>query len=105
MRFKVLSCLLVSAVLFGASKSDACSRILYVGDTTSASGEDVLRIVGRSLDWKTPIPTNCNELYIFRLFSSPWLCVLVPLRYEGNERRAAESRGRPSAQHPVGNDP
>ena len=62
MRFKVLSCLLVSAVLFGASKSDACSRILYVGDTTSASGEDVLRIVGRSLDWKTPIPTN---LYVY----------------------------------------
>lgn len=36
-------------------KADACSRILYVGD-------DSLRIVGRSLDWKTPIPTN---LYVY----------------------------------------
>ncbi len=62
MRLKVLSCILVSAALFGAAKSDACSRILYVGDTTSTSGEEVLRIVGRSLDWKTPIPTN---LYVY----------------------------------------
>lgn len=36
-------------------KSQACSRILYVG-------EDSLRIVGRSLDWKTPIPTN---IYVY----------------------------------------
>ena len=35
--------------------SDACSRMLYVGS-------DSLRIVGRSLDWKTPIPTN---LYVY----------------------------------------
>lgn len=35
--------------------ANACSRILYVGDST-------LRIVGRSLDWKTPIPTN---LYVY----------------------------------------
>ena len=35
--------------------ADACSRILYVGN-------DSLRIVGRSLDWKTPIPTN---LYVY----------------------------------------
>ncbi len=36
-------------------KSDACSRVLY-------KGADNLFIVGRSLDWKTPIPTN---LYVF----------------------------------------
>lgn len=36
-------------------KSEACSRILYVGN-------DNLRIVGRSLDWKTPIPTN---IYVY----------------------------------------
>lgn len=35
--------------------ADACSRVLYVG-------QDSLRIVGRSLDWKTPIPTN---LYVY----------------------------------------
>ena len=32
-----------------------CSRVLYVGS-------DSLRIVGRSLDWKTPIPTN---IYVY----------------------------------------
>lgn len=36
-------------------KAGACSRVLYVGN-------DSLRIVGRSLDWKTPIPTN---LYVY----------------------------------------
>ena len=35
--------------------SDACSRILY-------KGSDSLFVVGRSLDWKTPIPTN---LYVY----------------------------------------
>ncbi|MCM1110323.1 MAG: linear amide C-N hydrolase [Clostridium sp.] len=35
--------------------ADACTRVLYVGDST-------LRIVGRTLDWKTPIPTN---LYVY----------------------------------------
>lgn len=44
------------SIIFGTGiKTDACSRILYVGD-------DSLRIVGRSLDWRTPIPTN---LYIY----------------------------------------
>lgn len=41
--------------LFGTLDAAACSRILYTGD-------DNLRIVGRSLDWKTPIPTN---LYVY----------------------------------------
>lgn len=35
--------------------AEGCSRVLYVGN-------DSLRIVGRSLDWKTPIPTN---LYVY----------------------------------------
>ncbi|MDE7368925.1 MAG: linear amide C-N hydrolase [Muribaculaceae bacterium] len=39
----------------GIQQIDACSRVVYVGD-------DSLKIVGRSLDWKTPIPTN---LYVY----------------------------------------
>lgn len=35
--------------------ADACTRVLY-------EGSDSLKIVGRSLDWKTPIPTN---LYVY----------------------------------------
>ncbi len=46
------------ALLSSAPKADACSRILYVGDTAGVANDSVLRIVGRSLDWKTPIPTN-----------------------------------------------
>lgn len=47
--------LLLAASMFAPNNSDACSRILYHGD-----GD--IRIVGRSLDWKTPIPTN---LYVY----------------------------------------
>lgn len=36
-------------------QSDACSRVIYVGS-------DSLYVIGRSLDWKTPIPTN---LYVY----------------------------------------
>lgn len=36
-------------------EAGACSRVLYVGN-------DSLRIVGRSLDWRTPIPTN---IYVY----------------------------------------
>ena len=48
---------LAAAMIMGGStlRSEACSRILYVGN-------DSLRIVGRSLDWKNPIPTN---LYVY----------------------------------------
>lgn len=47
---------LAAAVILGSGlKAEACSRVLYVGN-------DSLRIVGRSLDWKTPIPTN---LYVY----------------------------------------
>lgn len=58
--------MLLGAALMAMSASftdaDACSRILYVGDTAAASPDSVLRIVGRSLDWKTPIPTN---IYVY----------------------------------------
>lgn len=37
------------------STADACTRVVY-------SGLDSLYVVGRSLDWKTPIPTN---LYVY----------------------------------------
>lgn len=37
------------------AKSDACTRVIY-------HGADSLYVIGRSLDWKTPIPTN---LYVY----------------------------------------
>lgn len=43
------------AVTASVQRAEACSRVLYVGN-------DSLRIVGRSLDWKTPIPTN---IYVY----------------------------------------
>lgn len=43
----------IAALLSSASDADACSRVLYVGDTTVSNPDSVLRIVGRSLDWKT----------------------------------------------------
>lgn len=47
---------LLAAACFGpAVHTDACSRILY-------KGADSLFVVARSLDWKTPIPTN---LYVY----------------------------------------
>lgn len=51
MKTKIGALLLGLIALGSINKADACSRVLYVGD-------DSLRIVGRSLDWKTPIPTN-----------------------------------------------
>lgn len=39
----------------GATESVACTRVVY-------KGTDSLIMVGRSLDWKTPIPTN---LYVY----------------------------------------
>lgn len=45
-----------AASLFaGTHDADACTRVVY-------NGNDSLYIVGRSLDWKTPIPTN---LYVY----------------------------------------
>lgn len=54
---KIVAPALLAAVaaIAPAPQAEACSRILYRGDST-------LLIVGRSLDWKTPIPTN---LYVY----------------------------------------
>ncbi len=55
--FKLMLCtaLMSVALLFAAPRGRACTRIVYVG-------ADSLYIVGRSLDWKTPIPTN---IYVY----------------------------------------
>ena len=58
MKFRFLMCFIAFLAICGVEKADACSRVLYVGDTTNTVNDSVLRIVGRSLDWKTPIPTN-----------------------------------------------
>ncbi|MCM1520790.1 MAG: linear amide C-N hydrolase [Lachnoclostridium sp.] len=55
MKLKFLAPVLAIAALSVASDADACSRVLY-------KGNDSLLIVGRSLDWKTPIPTN---IYVY----------------------------------------
>jgi choloylglycine hydrolase len=49
------SALVFAAALSAPAESEACSRVLY-------KGLDSLMVVGRSLDWKTPIPTN---LYVY----------------------------------------
>ena len=51
MKTKLAAILLAAAALGSVETSEACSRVLY-------QGNDSLFIVGRSLDWKTPIPTN-----------------------------------------------
>ncbi len=54
-----LRTILFAAVAFVGSvcgmRTDACTRVVY-------AGQDSLFIVGRTLDWKTPIPTN---LYVY----------------------------------------
>lgn len=52
--FKALAALSILA-LPATLPADACTRVLY-------EGNDSLYIIGRSLDWKTPIPTN---LYVY----------------------------------------
>ena len=51
------------AMSLAAPRSTACSRVVYPGDSA-------LYIVGRSLDWKTPIPTN---LYVYPSMIFPGL--------------------------------
>lgn len=53
--FAASAILAASAALLAPQDTSACSRVVY-------HGEDSLYIVGRSLDWKTPIPTN---LYVY----------------------------------------
>ena len=38
--------------------SDACSRVVYQG----ADGDKPIVMVGRTLDWRNPIPTN---IYVY----------------------------------------
>ena len=45
----------LTAAISAPTEAGACSRVLY-------KGLDSLMVVGRSLDWKTPIPTN---LYVY----------------------------------------
>lgn len=47
--------LAVSAIFSITPDADACTRVLY-------TGSDNLYVIGRSLDWRTPIPTN---LYVY----------------------------------------
>lgn len=54
-RFLATGTILASAILSATPEAEACSRVLY-------KGLDSLFIVGRSLDWRTPIPTN---LYVY----------------------------------------
>lgn len=52
MKFKILAAAaLAAAAAILPSHSDACTRVVY-------KGADSLYVVARSLDWKTPIPTN-----------------------------------------------
>lgn len=53
---KIAAALAVASAMGGAGfTSDACTRVMY-------QGEDSLFVIGRSLDWKTPIPTN---IYVY----------------------------------------
>lgn len=53
--FALSAFLLALAGTMMPQKASACTRVLY-------AGQDSLFVVGRSLDWKTPIPTN---LYVY----------------------------------------
>ncbi|MCM1076254.1 MAG: linear amide C-N hydrolase [Bacteroides sp.] len=56
MKAKLVAVTMTLMALAGfQNTAEGCSRVLYVGN-------DSLRIIGRSLDWKTPIPTN---LYVY----------------------------------------
>lgn len=52
---KIKSALFALALLFGYSAAPACTRVVFLG-------KDSLTLVGRTLDWRTPIPTN---LYVY----------------------------------------
>ena len=68
MIFAALAAVSLSAAVFPA-ETEACSRIVY-------HGTDSLYIVGRSLDWKTPIPTN---VYVYPSgMSKKATCSLMP---------------------------
>lgn len=54
--------IVAAAFAFGSQRAEACTRAVYSGPAPEQPGAQPLRIVGRSLDWKTPIPTN---LYVY----------------------------------------
>lgn len=58
MKSRVILLILILSGIFAYQRADACTRVVYTGDTTATSPDQVLRIVGRSLDWSVPIPTN-----------------------------------------------
>lgn len=62
MRLKAFFAVMAFFAFLGTQKADACTRVVYTGDTTETAAANTLRIVGRSLDWSTPIPTN---LYVY----------------------------------------
>lgn len=55
LRCAAAAMMIASAALAGESDAEACTRIVYRGDSS-------LYVVGRSLDWKTPIRTN---IYVY----------------------------------------
>ncbi len=57
-----VAAIVAAAYFFGTYDADACTRAVYQGPVPETEGTQPLRIVGRSLDWKTPIPTN---LYVY----------------------------------------
>ena len=61
-RFVLFVAIVAAAFFFGTDRAEACTRVVYTGEQPAESGAQPLRIVGRSLDWKTPIPTN---LYVY----------------------------------------
>lgn len=52
----IIGAALLTVALAGAPEAGACSRVVYLGDNN-----DII-LVGRTLDWRTPIPTN---LYVY----------------------------------------
>lgn len=61
-RLFIGAAVLVAAIALGGQRAGACTRAVYTGPQPEMPGQEPLRIVGRSLDWKTPIPTN---LYVY----------------------------------------
>lgn len=68
---KIIRLLLLSLVIITAcGRPSACSRVVYLGDKSYV-------LVGRTLDWRTPIPTN---IYVYprgmertSMPAQPWL--------------------------------
>lgn len=57
---KILPIIAAAAITFCASEdARACSRVVFLSDSTA---KENIVMVGRTLDWRTPIPTN---IYIY----------------------------------------